>query len=132
MYGLALDNAEKASPKMHLELCTSLDLALSEDYLAHIEETDAKDTTYGTLAWQALMSHWESSGLYRRANLQKSLQEVQHDTETAAQFFNRLSCLSNKLAHVEKTLSDDTILCTWLLDFVMNMRPSFTPRMSLL
>ena len=82
-YGMALDDDEKASAEMQLELYTSLVLALPEDDLAHIEETDEKDTTCGTLAWQALMSHWESSGLYRRADLQKSLQEVQHDTETA-------------------------------------------------
>lgn len=54
------------------------------------------------------MSHWESSDLYRRADLQKSLQEVQHDTETAAQFLNRR--LRNKLARVGETVSDDTIL----------------------
>ena len=109
-YGMALDDDEKASAEMQLELYTSLVLALPEDDLAHIEETDEKDITCGTLAWQALMSHWESSGLYRRADLQKSLQEVQHDTETAAQFFNRLLRLRNKLARVGETVSDDTIL----------------------
>ncbi len=42
---------------MQLELYTSLVLALSEDDLAHMEETYDKDPKGGSLAWQALMSH---------------------------------------------------------------------------
>ena len=95
---------------MQPELYTSLVLALSEDDLAHIEETDEKDPKCGFLAWQTLMSHWESSGLYRRADLQKGLQEAQQDAETATQFLNRLLRLKNKLARVGETVSEDTIL----------------------
>ena len=64
-----LDDLEDASEEMQLELYTSLVLALPEDDLAHIEETDEKDSKCGSIAWQTLMSHWESSGLYRRADL---------------------------------------------------------------
>ncbi len=39
-YDEAQDNYEKASAEMQLELYTSLVLALPEDDLAHIEETD--------------------------------------------------------------------------------------------
>jgi hypothetical protein len=109
-YGQAIDDFEEASAEMQLELYTSLVLALSEDDLAHIEETDEKDPKCGFLAWQALMSHWESSGLYRRADLQKGLQEAQQDAETATQFLNRLLRLKNKLARVGETVSEDTIL----------------------
>ena len=56
------------------------------------------------------MSHWESSGLYKRANLQKGLQEAQQDAETATQFLNRLLRLKNKLARVGETVSEDTNL----------------------
>jgi hypothetical protein len=88
-YGQALDDLEDASAEMQLELYTSLVLALPEDDLARIEETDDKDPKCGSLAWQALMSHWESFGMYKRADLQKSLQEVQHDVEIVVQFLNR-------------------------------------------
>jgi hypothetical protein len=81
-YSEASDDLEEATAEMHLELYTSLVLALTEDNLAHIDETDDKDPNCGSLARQALMSHWESSGLYTRANLQKSLQEAQNDAET--------------------------------------------------
>jgi predicted amino acid-binding ACT domain protein len=56
------------------------------------------------------MSHWESSGLYKRADLQKGLQEAQQDAEIATQFLNRLLRLKNKLARVGETVSEDTIL----------------------
>jgi hypothetical protein len=92
-YGQALDDLEEASAEMQLELYTSLVLALPEDDLAHIEETDDKDPKCVSLAWQALMSHWESSGWYRRADLQKSLQEAQQDVETAIQFPQSLVAL---------------------------------------
>jgi len=45
----AIDDLAKASAEMHLELYTSLVLALSEDGLAHIEETDEKDPKCGSL-----------------------------------------------------------------------------------
>ena len=56
------------------------------------------------------MSHRESSGLYRRADLRKSLQEAQNDAETFVQFLNRLLRLKNKLARVGETGSNDAIL----------------------
>ncbi len=77
----ALDDPKEASAEMQLELYKSFVLALPEDYLAHIEETKDKDPKCGSLTWQALMSHWESSGLYRRTDLLKSLIEAQNDTE---------------------------------------------------
>jgi len=55
-YGQAIDDFEEASAEMQMELHTSLVLALSEDDLAHIEETDEKDPKCGFLAWQDLMS----------------------------------------------------------------------------
>jgi hypothetical protein len=76
-YCQAFDDLEDASAEMQLELYTSSALALPEDDLAHIKKTDDKNPKFGSFAWQALMSHWESSGLYRRADLQKSLQEAQ-------------------------------------------------------
>ncbi len=95
---------------MQLELYTSLVLALPEGDLAHIEETDDKDPKCDSLAWQALTSHWESCGLYKRADLQKSLQEAQQNAEIVVQFLNRLLRLKNKLARVGETVSDDTIM----------------------
>jgi len=56
------------------------------------------------------MGHGESSCLLRRWDLQKSLQEVHHDTETTAHFFNRLLRLRSKLARVGESVSDDTLL----------------------
>jgi hypothetical protein len=50
-YGQALDDLEDASAEMQLELYTSLVLALPEDDLAHIEETDDKYPKCGSLAW---------------------------------------------------------------------------------
>jgi len=41
-YGQTIDDLEKASPEIQLELYTSPVLALSCDDLAHIEETDEK------------------------------------------------------------------------------------------
>ena len=49
-YGPALDDLEEASAEMQLELYTFLVLALSEDDLAHIEETNDKDPKCGSLA----------------------------------------------------------------------------------
>jgi hypothetical protein len=49
-YGHALDDLEDASAEMQLELYTSLVLALLEDDLAHIKETDDKDSKCGSLA----------------------------------------------------------------------------------
>ena len=49
-YGSALDGLEDASEEMRLDLYTSLVLALSENDLDHIEETDKKNSKCGSLA----------------------------------------------------------------------------------
>jgi hypothetical protein len=56
-YGPAFDDLEDASEGMQLELYTYLVLALPEDDLPHIEETDEKDSKRGSLVWQAFISH---------------------------------------------------------------------------
>jgi hypothetical protein len=76
-YGQALDNHKDLSAEMQLELYMSLVVALPKDDLAEIEETNNNDLKCGSLAWQALMNHWESFDLYRRADLQKRLHEAQ-------------------------------------------------------
>jgi hypothetical protein len=96
-------------------------LALPEDDLAHIEETDETNPKYVSFAWHALMSHWESSGLYKRADLRKSLQEARNDAKIAVQFLNRLLRLKYKLARVSETVSYDIIL----IYFVAGLRDEY-------
>jgi hypothetical protein len=106
----ALLENDAATAERHLDLYSTLILALPKDDLSIIENVHEVDKKCGLKAWTALVDHYEDDGIYRLAEVLQDMEKAQADDETRLQYLNRLVRLQRELARVGEDVHDRRVI----------------------
>jgi hypothetical protein len=94
----ALSSDGAASSQQHVDIYSTLILALPEDDLSIIENVSEDGKTRSHTARTALVNYYEKYGIYRCTELLHDLETPQADGESGIQYMNRLARLQRQLA----------------------------------
>jgi hypothetical protein len=106
----ALLENHAATAQHHLDLYSTLIMALHEDDLSIIENVNEVDKNCGLKVWTALVDHYKNDGIYRFAELLQDIEKVHADDDTSLQYLSRLVRLKRHLARAGEDVHDRRVI----------------------